>query len=672
MVGFDINQAHPKEINLEYFKKIFDELPACFQILSEDGYILEVNLLWLKSLGYSKENVLGKNFTEFVVSEYRENAIQCLEYLKKEGYVSELNLQLTNKSGDKLIFSFNGKYIYDEVDSNNKILCLMHDLTQTEEIRNKIKNIERFLYNSAIKFSELSYEDNIYDLIAKELKLICDNSYLAISSYDNEKDLFEIESLEGFGNLQSGLIQRLDLESYNVKYKIKDQNTIQNLKKGKLVKAEEDISKITGGAFSPSQNRLINKILNIGDIYFVGFAKNEILFGSAAILLKKGAKIDNIGTIETLIYQSSIALQKRETEKLLRESENNIKNIYESVNDAIFIHDFEGNIKEVNKKSCEMLSYTKEELLKKNIFELIPQSLIIWVKYHLDSLIGESSSIFEISLISKNDSLINVEFNSKMIKIKDNALILSVSRELLFKNKAEIELTQSQIKYNLEMGRLYIFGESNDDIAFNLFNSFLNSDYKGFIVSRLNKNKYVRKIKGDFEYFHITTDIYGPKLNPNYFDLIAFIESTPFRSIFILDSFYYLLLKNDLKDIFLFIDSLKSIGEFKKHFYFVFLNEDEVGKKIYKIVKNECFELEEKEIQKIPKDDKNVLLFVYNQNKEGIAPTLTEIVKYSKLSRPTISKKMKDMTHNNYVKYYKKGKSIHFELTKIGLNLLGY
>ncbi len=62
------------------------------------------------------------------------------------------------------------------------------------------------------------------------------------------------------------------------------------------------------------------------------------------------------------------------------------------------------------------------------------------------------------------------------------------------------------------------------------------------------------------------------------------------------------------------------------------------------------------------------MLFIYNQNKSGVAPTLTEIAKYSKLSRPTINKKIKELIHNNLIKQYKKGKSIHFELTKVGLD----
>lgn len=701
-INSDKSIASDNKIDLEYFKAVFDELPECFQILSQDGYILEVNQLWLDILGYRKKDVIGKHFTRFVFSDDLENAISCINNFQENEDKEALNLRLIKENGDKVIFSFNGKLIYDTINSINRIVCHMKVLTVTDELRNKIKNDEsllygtsdtsnkilnvmhvlevrdqiqklfekneKLLYDSAMKFSELSYEDNIFDLIAKELIEIIPNSYIVIVSHSKETDEFKLESYEGFGNLFSKVLEILEVDNSNhIRYKI-DRENIRKKLRNKLEKDEEGLSSLTSGAIDPKTAAIITKLLNIENTYYIGFVNNDIVFGAVGIFLKKGNKIDNIETIETITYQASIALQKRETEKLLRESEDNLRNIYDSVNDAIFIHDFEGNIKEVNKKTCEILSYSKEEITNMNIYNLMPKSLIQWVKSQFECLIGDSASIFEISLVSRNYDLIHVEFNSKIIKIKDSVLILSVSRELMYKNRTEIELADSQLKYNIEMGKLYIFGNNNSDTAFNLFNSFINSDYKGFIISRISEKKYIRKIKGSFEFFHITTELYGKKINPNFVELISFIENAPFRSIFILDSFYYLLIENDLKDLFLFTDSLRNIGQFKKHYYFVFLDEEEVGKKIYKIVANECYELEEKEVKKLPKDNKDIMLFIYNQNKSGVAPTLTEIAKYSKLSRPTINKKIKELIHNNLIKQYKKGKSIHFELTKVGLD----
>ena len=46
------------------------------------------------------------------------------------------------------------------------------------------------------------------------------------------------------------------------------------------------------------------------------------------------------------------------------QSEGHFHTIFNSVNDAIFIHDFEGTILEVNRKAAESLGYSKDELLR--------------------------------------------------------------------------------------------------------------------------------------------------------------------------------------------------------------------------------------------------------------------------------------------------------------------
>src|SRR6202034_204022 len=52
-------------------------------------------------------------------------------------------------------------------------------------------------------------------------------------------------------------------------------------------------------------------------------------------------------------------------------SEERFHTIFDSVNDLIFVHDFEtGNFIEVNHSACAMLGYTRDELLKLNIADI--------------------------------------------------------------------------------------------------------------------------------------------------------------------------------------------------------------------------------------------------------------------------------------------------------------
>ena len=64
--------------------------------------------------------------------------------------------------------------------------------------------------------------------------------------------------------------------------------------------------------------------------------------------------------------------ERKRTEKALSESEERYRTIFDESIDAIFIHDAEGRILEVNRMACVQCGYSREELLKLKVFDLHP------------------------------------------------------------------------------------------------------------------------------------------------------------------------------------------------------------------------------------------------------------------------------------------------------------
>ncbi len=56
----------------------------------------------------------------------------------------------------------------------------------------------------------------------------------------------------------------------------------------------------------------------------------------------------------------------------LRDSEARYQALFESIADAVFIHDRQGNIWEVNPAACRRLGYSREELLSRNLQDIDP------------------------------------------------------------------------------------------------------------------------------------------------------------------------------------------------------------------------------------------------------------------------------------------------------------
>jgi PAS domain S-box-containing protein/putative nucleotidyltransferase with HDIG domain len=76
--------------------------------------------------------------------------------------------------------------------------------------------------------------------------------------------------------------------------------------------------------------------------------------------------------IEQLLLTIHRAIEKREAELALRESEERYRLVVESASEAIALLDLKGNIREVNLKALEISGFDREDIVGKNFVELLP------------------------------------------------------------------------------------------------------------------------------------------------------------------------------------------------------------------------------------------------------------------------------------------------------------
>ena len=56
--------------NKKHFYNLYQLGPLGYQSLDKDGYIIEVNEKWLKTMGYAYDEVRGRYFGDFITPEY--------------------------------------------------------------------------------------------------------------------------------------------------------------------------------------------------------------------------------------------------------------------------------------------------------------------------------------------------------------------------------------------------------------------------------------------------------------------------------------------------------------------------------------------------------------------------------------------------------------------------
>ena len=126
---------------------------------------------------------------------------------------------------------------------------------------------------------------------------------------------------------------------------------------------------------------------------------------------------------------------------LAEESQHKFKSLFEQSPDGIFISDGSGNFLEMNQCGCAMLGYSKDELLKQNLKDILQIDSQAKIQYNEGRLFHELAGVAEMILIRRNRSFFTAEVS---IKILPDGHMLGVFRDITERKKFENELIASK------------------------------------------------------------------------------------------------------------------------------------------------------------------------------------------------------------------------------------
>jgi len=133
----------------------------------------------------------------------------------------------------------------------------------------------------------------------------------------------------------------------------------------------------------------------------------------------------------------------------LVEREHLFRTVFESSPDAIFVEDLEGNVLEANPAACRLHGLSREQLLGRNVSELVPAD-------YRDSVVGPAELIEgEVEGYSQTSdgTRIPVAIRSSPISYKGRNAILLHVRDISENRRAQKALRESEERYRLLFDR---------------------------------------------------------------------------------------------------------------------------------------------------------------------------------------------------------------------------
>ena len=158
------NKSSSKEALREsenLFRLLYEKAPLGYQSLDENGHFIVVNKTWLDTLGYTKEEVIGKSFADFLHPDCRDHFKENFPRFKAIGEILGVEFEMVKKKGDPILVSFTGKISRDEKGNFQQTHCIFHDITERKQAEKELFFKKNIIKASSCAVSTCDLEGNM-------------------------------------------------------------------------------------------------------------------------------------------------------------------------------------------------------------------------------------------------------------------------------------------------------------------------------------------------------------------------------------------------------------------------------------------------------------------------------------------------------------------------------
>ncbi|MGH9718732.1 MAG: PAS domain S-box protein [Bryobacteraceae bacterium] len=146
------------------------------------------------------------------------------------------------------------------------------------------------------------------------------------------------------------------------------------------------------------------------------------------------------GGVGGLIVFTELVNERRRVEEKLREGEQRMRTLLEGIDDAVIVHNLEGQIIDCNSAACRRYGYTREEMLALTTREVEAPQFSAGFADRVRHQLAETRALFEGVHRAKDGRLIPVDINSTVITYQGRKAILASVRDITERKHVEAEL----------------------------------------------------------------------------------------------------------------------------------------------------------------------------------------------------------------------------------------
>ncbi|MFH2122555.1 MAG: PAS domain S-box protein [Pseudomonadota bacterium] len=361
------------QVQEERFRLLYDKAPLPYQSLDQEGHLLNINDVWLKVTGYSRDEVLGRRFDDFVSPPSLTYFHESFQGLMGKDETRICEIELIKKDGSLLLAEFHAQWGPKAQGDIFQTHCIFNDITELRAEKQRTNHLG-ILLRTIIKIHELiDQEKEKESLIGKCCEILTtsrgySSAWIIILPHDQEPGIA----------VQSGLSHDLTLLQQQIE-QANPPPCIQSCRKLTAVISTDDpatFCQTCPMAGEYPRNGIMCTSVEHGSHHF-GYLNVSLPIDFVEDQEEKDRFREISKDIGYALFNLEQQRKKIEMEKALQQSEERLRGITDSASDAILMMDPHGAISYWNPAAERILGYGAEEVLGRDLHTLLAP-----VRYH--------------------------------------------------------------------------------------------------------------------------------------------------------------------------------------------------------------------------------------------------------------------------------------------------
>ncbi len=426
----------------ERFERVFRHSPALLTIADvDDGTIYDANDSWLTTLGFVRDEAIGRTTWDLNIWVCPEHRAEILRSLEENAVVTEFRTQFRTKSGGILEVLVSAEVV--AFDGRRVMMGTATDITEQQRVESRLRYANARLNDKveALYRSEalLAEKSNILQAVLENVEqgiTAFDKDFRLAAWNERARELLDLGTLDQWPDVRAEdlfrhIASRGEYGDGDVEQVVRERLRMAESREPRRYERTRPDGRVLQVASDPLPGG--------------GFAT---AFTDVTLQRKTEEVLRDRVSEHTMELEAEIEERKRVQQALIWANDRFHKAFYASPSMIAIMGSDDGVYHEVNEEWATTMGYAREEAIGKSAWELG-----IWAnadeRKRAVQLLNELGSLrnFETQFRCKDGSIIDGEFSAELVELDGKQAILGVANDITERKRAEIELQSANDRF---------------------------------------------------------------------------------------------------------------------------------------------------------------------------------------------------------------------------------